>query len=418
MVSNMAASIAKAGGYECEFVDPVKDFECPLCLYVTRDPNLTSCCGQHFCQVCINRILAEQRPCPFCKDRKFTVFLDKKQRRKISELQVYCTMKANGCSWTGDLGSLNLHIDGRNGNCQYINVTCYRGCGQTVAKRHLPHHLSKVCPKRDFTCEYCGFKSTYEEVCNKHWPECAKYPLPCPNKCGIAKVQRGFLEQHLNECPSQQVDCEFCHAGCEEKIQRKDLEEHMEQNLQKHLSMLSLFAAQRLAQNEKETAQLRTDMQNQLEEKDKIIDNLRYRVDNLEKVTLLQPVEFTMHNYTQYEGSNKYWNHGPMFYTHPMGYKVRVQLYFSGPRNEFDVELYHTEGEFDDKLQWPMRCILAVTVLNQRCDKYHLERFAGLELEKNNLVDLRIEYSEIRRTNGAQYLKDDCLRFRLQVKLQ
>lgn len=65
-----------------------------------------------------------------------------------------------------------------------------------------------------------------------------------------------------------------------------------------------------------------------------------------------------------------------------------------------------------------MRCILAVTVLNQRCDKYHLERFAGLELEKNNLVDLRIEYSEIRRTNGAQYLKDDCLRFRLQVKLQ
>ena len=231
----------KVGGYECEFVDPVKDFECPLCLHVTRDPNLTSCCGQHFCQVCINRIQTKHQPCPMCKETKFTVMLDKKQNRKVLELKVYCTMKEQGCSWTGELGGLSRHLE----DCQYVTVACTKGCGASFQRHCMAVHIAELCPKRDFTCEYCGFKSTYEEVCNKHWPECAKYPLPCPNKCGIAKVQRGSFEQHLKECPLQQVECEFCHAGCEEKIQRRDLTVHMEQNLQKHLSLLSSFAVKK-----------------------------------------------------------------------------------------------------------------------------------------------------------------------------
>lgn len=415
--------MTKASGYECRFVAPVKDFECPLCLHVTRDPNLTSCCGQHFCQSCINQILTEPKPCacPFCKERNFSVFLDKKQRRRIAELQVYCTMKENGCSWTGELGNLDSHLDARNGNCQYVNVTCYRGCGQSVKKCHLTNHLTKLCPKRDFTCKYCGLKSTYEEICKKHWPECTKYPVPCPNKCGLGKVQRGSLEHHcLNECPLQLLECEFHQAGCSEKIMRKHLKGHMEQDIQEHLSLLSAFAIQKLAEKTNEIELLKTEMQYQLEVKDRQINVLQSRVNNLEKVTLLQPVEFTMYEYSTYEGSCCYWQHGPMFYTHPMGYMVGVQLYFSGPRNEFDVELHHKEGEFDDQLEWPMRCILTVTILNQRCDKYHLERSASLDLEKKNLVDIRIPYSDIRRPsqNGAQYVKDDCLRFRLQVKLQ
>jgi len=194
----------------------------------------------------------------------------------------------------------------------------------------------------------------------------------------------------------------------------------MEQDVQEHLSLLSAFAIQKLAEKTNEIELLKTEMQYQLEVKDRQINMLQSRVNNLEKVTLLQPVEFTMYEYSTYEGSCCYWQHGPMFYTHPMGYMVGVQLYFSGPRNEFDVELHHKEGEFDDQLEWPMRCILTVTILNQRCNKYHLERSASVDLEKKNLVDIRIPYSDIRRTsqNGAQYVKDDCLRFRLQAKLQ
>ena len=386
---------SNAGGYECEFVDPVKDFECPLCLHVTRDPNLTSCCGQHFCQVCINRIQTNHQPCPFCKETNFTVLLDKKQKRKVLELKVYCTMKEQGCSWTGELGGLSRHLN----DCQYVTISCTKGCGASFQRCRLAAHIAKSCPMRDFTCEYCGFKSTYEEVCNKHWPECAKYPLPCPNKCGIAKVQRGSLDQHLNKCPLQQVECEFCHAGCKEKILRKDLTEHMEKNLQKHLSAFA-------------------------KEKDKEIKQLQSRLQNLENVTLLPPMNFTIYRYSQYDGK---WWYGPTFFTYPMGYKVQITIWFSKYLKQIKVELPSVVGEFDDHLQWPLHCTLSVQLLDQ-LGKYHLERSKELKITRNHwnvhMVSLTgednavgISYNEIQNPrNGAQYLKDDCLHFRVDVK--
>ena len=386
---------SKVGGYECEFVDPVKEFECPLCLHVTRDPNLTSCCGQHFCQVCINQIQTNYQPCPLCKNTKFTVMLDKKQIRKVLELKVYCTMKEQGCSWTGELGGLNRHLE----DCQYVTISCTKGCGVTLQRHCMAVHIAESCPKRDFTCKYCGFKSTYEEVCNKHWRKCAKYPLPCPNKCGTAKVQRGSLEQHLNKCPLQQVECEFCHAGCKDKIQRKDLKEHIETNLQKHLSLLSIFIAK----------------------KDKQINHLQSRVQNLENVTLLPPMKFTLYRYSQYDG--KWWL-SPTFFTYPMGHKVQISVWFSKRFKHVRVELQSVKGEFDDHLQWPLHCTLSLQLLDWH-GEHHLERSEELKITRNpgnvSLTDednaIVISYIDIQNPrNGAQYLKEDCLHFRVDLK--
>ena len=390
------------GGYECEFVDPVKDFECPLCLHVTRDPNLTSCCGQHFCQVCINRIQTNHQPCPFCKDTNFTVLLDKKQNRKVLELKVYCTMKEQGCSWTGELGGLSRHLE----DCQYITISCTKGCGVSFQRHCLAAHIAKVCPKRDFTCQYCSFKSTYEEVCNKHWPECAKYPLPCPNKCNIAEIQRGSLKQHLNKCPLQQVECEFYHAGCKEKIKRKDLTEHMEKSLQKHLSRLSTHVKS---------------LSTEAAKKDEEIRHLQSRVQNLENVALVSPVEFTMYGYNQYEGKGKHWEDGPTFYTYPMGHKVKIVLWFSLSLWHVRAKLRSVEGKFDDQLQWPLHCTLSIQLLDQWGEQ-HLERSSKLQIERGKKLDLHfsaIRYDEIRNpTNGAQYLKENSLHFRVDVKLK
>ncbi len=168
------------GGYDQEFLDPpakLKELECPLCLLVTREPNLTSCCGQHFCQSCINRIFTDRKPCPLCKDVNLSAFLDKKQRRKVLELKVRCSMKQRGCGWTGELGELASHTDTQNGNCQFVDMTCPNNCGGRHQRRHLKSHLSDTCPKRPFTCKYCGFNSTHEKVCNKHYPECAKWTI-------------------------------------------------------------------------------------------------------------------------------------------------------------------------------------------------------------------------------------------------
>ena len=193
----MASS--NASGYECEFVDSVKDFECPLCLHVTKDPHLTSCCGQHFCQVCIDQILTDQKPCPFCKSATFSVMLDKKQNRKVHELKVYCIRKEQGCMWSGELGNLGSHSDIDSGDCQYIKVKCTYSCGEQLQKCHLQEHVES-CPKRPFTCEHCGFNATYEEVLEKHQPKCDDYPSSCPFHCETGKfIKRCDLEQHLME---------------------------------------------------------------------------------------------------------------------------------------------------------------------------------------------------------------------------
>ena len=422
-----------SSGYECEFVDPVKDFECPLCLHVTRDPNLTSCCGQYFCRVCISRILASRKHrCPLCKAGSFNVLLDKQQNQRVLKLKVYCVMKKEGCEWAGELGDLDAHLDASNGDCQHITVNCANNCGERLQKYQLVQHLSGCCVKRDFICKYCGLHSTYADITSKHWSECVKYPIPCPNKCDTGTIEQGFLEEHLSECPLQLLKCEFHLAGCKEKIQRKDLEDHVEKNVGKHLNLLSVFTkdllaekqreTQKLAEKEKKISQLHrvmTQMQNELREKDKQIKLLQTRARSLETASLLPPVEFTLHNYSQYEGMGTRWSDGPTFYTHPMGYKVKIRVYFTQFFRRADLELQSMEGEFDDELKWPLKGTLTIQLLNQ-LGEGHLERSVDLQVKRNSYSDeLSIKYRQIKNTqNGIQYLKDDCLQFRVDMKLK
>ncbi len=45
-------------------------------------------------------------------------------------------------------------------------------------------------------------------------------------------IERGQLEEHLRECPLAMVECELKELGCENVVQRKDADKHMEQAAQ------------------------------------------------------------------------------------------------------------------------------------------------------------------------------------------
>ncbi len=365
----MKMASPNTGGYDQEFLDPpakLKEFECPLCLLVTREPNLTGCCGQHFCQSCISRIITDRKPCPFCKELSFTTLLDKKQKRKVLELKIKCSMKHRGCSWTGELGELDSHTDTGSGNCQFVDVTCPNKCEETCQRRLMYHHLSNTCPKRPFVCKYCNFNSTYDVVC-KHYDQCTKFPLPCPNKCEVESVERGKMKEHLSECPLQLVDCEFAHAGCSEKIQRNNLKKHMQDNVQQHLLYAFTTSQSRIEELEIRVEEVRREKDQQLEEvrrekdqqldevrrdrtqqvkaKDRAIELLQSRVTILERYITgaLLPVEFTVPNYSQKKGTTVRFD-GPTFYTHPRGVKVQVCTWY-GAIQCFYVELYQLHLE-------------------------------------------------------------------------
>ena len=502
-VFKMAASQVKSvGGYRCEFIDPVSDdFICKVCNRVAREPNLTSCCGQHFCQSCIMKIVEDGKPCPNpeCGEAMFNAFLNKNCKRKILALRVHCTVKDHGCQWIGKVEQLDTHLDMNSGDCQYVDVECPEKCGQQVQKHQLATRIANKCPKRDFTCMHCGFKATYEVVSEKHWPECQNYPVPCPNRCQIGAVERNILEDHLNTCNLQVVECNFSYAGCNEKLRRQDMEKHIEENTQKHLVLMASttmklsrefkqkLQEQRdefqgyLEQKERETAEqlkqkdrqiehIQESLQKQLQEKDKVqgellekqrqiyvlkeqivhvkhdheerIKAVEWRIGKLEtqlkrkeqeleqlnmKVQVgVPPFTFTMSNFNHLKTTGTDWDSPPM-YTHPHGYRFCILAWSDGEGGgwgtHMSVRFYSMPGEFDGTLQWPAKVTITLQLLNQHRDQDNITVTKQFQWTKpegetqhvDNFSETFIAHAdlELNAQKQTQYLKDDCLHFRI-----
>ena len=289
----MAASELSSTDYEWEFMEPpASDFDCEMCHNVLREPFLTACCGSHFCQACIDPVVKEGKPCPSCGEGELMMILDKKTKRKIFSLDVRCPMWRRGCKWVGELGDRSDHLDEKDGDCQFVDVNCSNACGGRVQRRELPTHLKQACPKRAYVCDYCPFEATFDVVTTQHWPVCGYFPLPCPNKCDVGRVERQNLEQHLKECSLQEVECDFSYAGCQVKLHRKDFAGHMEENAQNHMRMTQGKLRDVAAGMEEKFRRDLQGMGNQIAGLQKANTNQKEKFE--EKITQLQQVNADM----------------------------------------------------------------------------------------------------------------------------
>ena len=212
--------------------EPGSDYFCPVSVELLKEPQQTIfCCGNHLSREVAERLEAERKP---CQKGPIKTLEDLFFKRKVMELKIYCGNKGNGCKWVGELGELDTH----NGKCGFVLVECPLQCGQRVYRHYLTKHKSDQCHKRPFSCQYCGHEATFEKVVNDHWPTCQSYPELCPNLCSHAEIERRFLQQHLNEeCPLQEIECEFSYAGCEKMIRRQSMQKHLDQSKDEHLKM-------------------------------------------------------------------------------------------------------------------------------------------------------------------------------------
>ena len=424
------------GGYDCEFVERPKELEtdCPICLLVLRDPFQTSCCGNSFCQSCIKHVQADEKACPTCNEADFGVFPDKRLRRSLYAFQVRCVHQKSGCEWTGELGELDRHLNlnpelGKQlVGCAFATVACTHCC-EYFQRRHVHVHETESCPQRPFSCDYCkDYGSVYEDVVNKHWPECKCYPVPCPNECGVSP-ERQNVETHVNTvCPLTVVNCDFHYAGCEVQLVRKDMPTHLAESLVTHMSLLALHNQQLVQLTselkkeneilkqkvnkdvEQQVAELKESLKLKIQELErekqaqatvnaeskqeiaaltlKVNKDLEQEVAELRKqrdedkelLVLLQhqyvhvfPIEFVITNFTETK-NNSLWYSSP-FYTHPRGYKMCLRVDANG---EGDGEGTHVSvfahlmrGEFDDHLKWPFQGRVVLQLCNQLEDKQH-----------------------------------------------
>ena len=236
--------MAALQGYQYEFMDSVfDDLYCKQCTLVARRLTVATCCGESFCHGCIADIQEEGKPCPLCDEKDFTLFEQVKNQRRINCLQVYCSMKERGCDWSGTLEQMDTHLDPAQDNCQNVDTKCPLNCHMTIPKNKVEQHVAQHCAKRPYVCQHCSFKAPYEEVVDKHLPECKYVPLQCPNLCGVT-FKRDFMEDHMKMCRLEEVGCEFSSVGCDDRFIREDQEEHTRQNSQKHLTLTASLAVE------------------------------------------------------------------------------------------------------------------------------------------------------------------------------
>ena len=241
----MANTPAARARFDVRFLEkPPDDCCCPICLSVMSDPHLTSCCGQHYCQDCITRILLMGQPCPICKEQEFSTLFDRQLRNRISVLDVYCPMESKGCRWQGKYEELEPHLSvGKmKGECLFILVPCPFDCERSFPRRHLTRHMTRECENRHNQCRVC-YRCGGSESDDRHHSDCPNRSVDCPNGCPIPNIRFCDLQEHTNHlCPYRHVECKFHRFGCTATFKFKDGPRHYVENTSNHLECIRQYS--------------------------------------------------------------------------------------------------------------------------------------------------------------------------------
>ena len=206
---------------------------CNICHLPCREAQQSECCGHIYCKGDIDLLEATtplQLACPMCRAKDFVTYPNLEIDRDIQQLMVYCPFKdTSGCDWKGKLKDVDKHYS----NGRECETECEK-CKTTVKHKLLRSHLDTECP---CYCPYCDITAEREVISSEHKEKCHKYPLMCPNNCGLDNIPRDNMDEHKKVCPLEMIQCEFHDIGCEAKIPRKDEECHARDSVTAHLQL-------------------------------------------------------------------------------------------------------------------------------------------------------------------------------------
>ena len=379
----------QCGGYDYKFAEkvPEKHICWAICTKVLRDPHLTACCGQHFCETCLQHWFRKQgrEVCPHCREENFNHFLNKPVKREIDGLKLYCTNYKAGCKWIGELSTLKTHLESERG-CGYVEVDCPNKCMKRMKRKDLAVHLTQH-PQCKYECQYCRTKDTYHMNTLRHYNKCPNYPLDCPNKCGTKGIKRAEMKGHQSTCQLEPVRCPFQEAGCQAELVRKDVDHHIASSNQQHLlQVMSAFQTlkKQSMREMEELHDLKTELHLIKRGVSNTVDHLLQSCDKPQAAPL-QSIKALLsgrllrrvgdhitvmipdtHQYIRYGDT---WHSPPFYYKD--GYKLRldVSLYavlVQGLRYLNTVcSLHLLRGELDGEIEWPINYSNTVEIVFQ-----------------------------------------------------
>ena len=302
-------------------------------------------------------------------------------------------------------------------NCGFTLLPCLNECKEDnetikLLRKDIEAHKKEVCPRRQYKCLHCQESGEYRERTTTHLEECPKMKIPCPNDGCDEKIKRCDILEHRQECLYEEVSCKYTNIGCKKKFLRKDLEDHHNDS-QQHL-------------------QLAIDEVNQQKT---TIETLKDKVVHLKQTA---PMKFRITGFEKLKNCNKE-VYSPSFYTSPGGYKMCISVYANGngrgKGTHVSVFAYLMLGENDDHLPWSFTGTVTVELLNQLENDNHYSDKITFPPDDDEVGQRVVNKERVSSgygtpcyishfdlgyiaANNCQYLKDDCLYFRVKVEAQ
>ncbi len=350
---------SEIGGYDNNFVDtPPDELTCLICQLVGRDPRQIKCCAKLYCRICLGQQKHTSNKCPTCRD-PINSFSDKLSHRHIMALKVSCDNSDNGCTWVGELGSLEAHRTG----CEFSEVSCPNNCSTQLLRRDVKSHVESVCLQRDYTCPLCDKQGKYCDITTTHVEQCPNVIVPCPNTGCSTSMKRCEVSKHRHTCPKEVVKCSYTKVGCKEEMVREKCKNHETESVELHLEL----AVDRISTLESKVRDLES---------------------KVREPTV--PVVFKLSDFSKRKDANDKWHSGE-FYSHPGGYWMNLLVYANGDgedcRSHISVYICLTGGEYDDNLVWPFNGTITIELLNQLEDQNH--KMDELELRWTETSDAK-----------------------------
>jgi len=319
--------------------------------------------------------------------------------------------------------------------CLLQEIECSHKCGKMLQRQHLTSHVETECPYRKVDCQYCHVTEEYQFIEGEHKKQCPKLPIPCPNKCGIEILPREDMEAHRKECPLEMVQCEYHNVGCEERMMRKDLEQHKKEKMEKHLSLTSsqltavMMALHPIVPQAKRYCRDTHSAS--------VIIKTQWSLTLMARRAMVKlddhvcPVIICVADI--HEKKTALYCLDSAFYSHNKGYKLCLYVDPTGDGDakgtHLSVFLSLMKGPHDDELTWPLRGKFEVKLLNQISDCEHYsktwtfnkhtpavnaERVSEGEKSKGWGRPKFISNEDLRKvTPTCQYLKDNCIFFQV-----
>ena len=225
--------------FEFEFVEELpEEMTCSICVKVLCQPHLMNCCGQQFCEACLEKWLESNKTCPHCHSTDFSHMLMKRTSMQVGNLKVYCPNKQHGCETILKISECDNHLSAGNAEgCVYVKLRCPYLCSFKAFRNDVKYHIELQCPRRQVLCSHCTLQAEHQFIVGDHVNTCPLYPVDCPQKCG-ATVLRKDLMTHRDTCPEEIMLCPYSELGCKIKVCCKDLEKHVESSLLQHMTEL------------------------------------------------------------------------------------------------------------------------------------------------------------------------------------